>query len=166
MMARQVRPWQVKPTSHRERQARQAVKVPASAFHQGQRRWPQPKARIYGCNLYLLAIIDWRLGKPGATIYASRGRRCCHGGDVGLAMPKGRDFDEDVVQGSHPRQPGGGALTPPVPRHALRIAVHQRCHGYPVHDDGNDHRGEGQRNDFPRQRLRQTMADGVHQIID
>jgi hypothetical protein len=46
---------------------------------------------------------------PGAHCSASpatereqcpRGRRCHHGGDVGLAMPKDRDFDEDVVQGS------------------------------------------------------------------
>ena len=36
VMARQVRPWQVKPISHRERKARQAVKAPASEFHQGQ----------------------------------------------------------------------------------------------------------------------------------
>ena len=50
MMAKQVRPWQVKPNSHRERKARQAVKVLASEFHQGQRLvasikspdlWPQ-----------------------------------------------------------------------------------------------------------------------------
>jgi hypothetical protein len=50
MMAKQVRPWQVKPNSHRERKARQADKAPASEFHQGQRLvasikspdlWPQ-----------------------------------------------------------------------------------------------------------------------------
>lgn len=35
-MAKQVRPWQVKPISHRELRARQAVKVLASKFHQGQ----------------------------------------------------------------------------------------------------------------------------------
>ena len=37
MMAKQVRPWQVNPNSHRERKARQAVEAPASEFHQGQR---------------------------------------------------------------------------------------------------------------------------------
>ena len=37
MMARQVRPWQVKPNSHREHKARQSDQEPASIFHQGQR---------------------------------------------------------------------------------------------------------------------------------
>lgn len=37
MMAKQVRPWQVKPISHREQKARQSVEEPASEFHQGQR---------------------------------------------------------------------------------------------------------------------------------
>ena len=37
MMARQVRPWQIKPISHSERKAREAVEASASKFHQGQR---------------------------------------------------------------------------------------------------------------------------------
>jgi len=50
MMAKQVRPWQAEPISHRERKAREAVEAPASEFHQGQRLvasikspdlWPQ-----------------------------------------------------------------------------------------------------------------------------
>jgi hypothetical protein len=48
-MARQVRPWQVKPNSHRARKAREAVQEPASAFHQGQRHH-RTKVRMYGCN--------------------------------------------------------------------------------------------------------------------
>jgi hypothetical protein len=35
VMARQVRPWQVKPFSHSERKAREADQDPASKFHQG-----------------------------------------------------------------------------------------------------------------------------------
>jgi hypothetical protein len=58
MMAKQVRPWRVKPISHRERKARQTDKVPASEFHQGQRLVASMKVRIYGCNLHLLTIID------------------------------------------------------------------------------------------------------------
>ena len=37
MMARQVRPGQVKPNSHREHKARQSDQESASTFHQGQR---------------------------------------------------------------------------------------------------------------------------------
>jgi len=35
MMAKQVRPRQVKPYSHREQKAREADQAPASIFHQG-----------------------------------------------------------------------------------------------------------------------------------
>ena len=53
-MARQVRPWWVKPKSHRERKVRETVKAPASEFHQGQRLLASIKVRIYGCNLTVL----------------------------------------------------------------------------------------------------------------
>jgi hypothetical protein len=43
-------------------------KDPASVFHQGQGLVASIKVRIYGCNLHLLTVIDWWLGKPGATI--------------------------------------------------------------------------------------------------
>ena len=35
MMAKQVRPWQVKSNSHTERKARQSDQIPASTLHQG-----------------------------------------------------------------------------------------------------------------------------------
>lgn len=68
MMARQVRPWQVKPTSHRERKAREADQEPASVFHQGQRH-RRTKVRMYGRNLYLFAVIRLNAWQTGATMY-------------------------------------------------------------------------------------------------
>jgi hypothetical protein len=56
VMARKVRPWQVKPFSHRERKAREADQEPASIFHQGHRH-RRTKVRMYGCNLYLLVVM-------------------------------------------------------------------------------------------------------------
>ena len=58
MMARQVRPWQVKASLDREWKARKTVQEPASAFHQGQRLLASIKVRIYGRNLHLLTFID------------------------------------------------------------------------------------------------------------
>src|ERR1039457_4798035 len=63
-MAKRVRPWQVKPFLHRERKAREGDQEPASIFHQGQRH-RRTKVRMYGCNLYLLAVMRlsaWQTG--------------------------------------------------------------------------------------------------------
>lgn len=52
---------------------------PVSEFHQGQRpSWPHYEGRMYGCNHYLLTIMNRVLGKQGATMYGSppsRGRK-------------------------------------------------------------------------------------------
>jgi len=55
-MAKQVRPWRVKPISHRERKAREAVKAPASEFHQGQRL----VASIKSPDLWLQSLPAYR----------------------------------------------------------------------------------------------------------
>ena len=58
---------------------RVADEHPVGEFHQGQRpSWPHYEGRMYGCNHYLLTIMNRALGKQGATMYGSplvRGRR-------------------------------------------------------------------------------------------
>ena len=65
MMARQVRPWQVKPNSHREHKARQADQVPASLFHQGQRLMASIKksGSMAAISTFLLSLLKaWQTG--------------------------------------------------------------------------------------------------------
>ena len=76
-MARQVRPWQVKPFLHRERKAREGDQEPASIFHQGQRH-RRTKVRMYGCNLYLLAVMRLSAWQTGGDHVCVKTLTTCH----------------------------------------------------------------------------------------
>jgi hypothetical protein len=45
----------------------------ASGLKNGRKLSARPCPVIRGQDHYLLTVIDWRLGKPGATIYGSTG---------------------------------------------------------------------------------------------
>src|SRR5450755_3124919 len=80
-MARQVRPWQVKPFLHRERKAREGDQEPASIFHQGQRH-RRTKVRMYGCNLYLLAVMRLSAWQTGGDHVCVKTQSTCHVGAI------------------------------------------------------------------------------------
>jgi hypothetical protein len=70
MMAKQVRPWLVKPdisgalqVHETDRGANQQIPSGAVAI------MPHKEARMYGCNLNLQAIMKRMLGKTGASMY-------------------------------------------------------------------------------------------------
>ena len=69
-MAKQVRPWLAKPAVRLAREVRKSDGAPTSTFHQGPRQTVADEVRMYGCNLYLYAVMNWELGKPGASMYA------------------------------------------------------------------------------------------------
>jgi len=61
LMARQVRPWLVKPESPDATvSAYFSIGAPTSRFHQGQWRNTTSKVRMYGCNLFLRPIIEMK----------------------------------------------------------------------------------------------------------
>jgi hypothetical protein len=69
VMARQVRPWQIKPSSHRERKARQADQASASKFHQGQKLLASiksPDVWLQSLPAYRHQLNAWQ---TGATMY-------------------------------------------------------------------------------------------------
>ncbi len=68
MMARQVRPWQVKPNLHREQQARETDQAPASIFHQGHKVYclekkPGSMAAIFTCYPSSIECLTYQ-GQP------------------------------------------------------------------------------------------------------
>ncbi|MHB8699283.1 MAG: transposase [Sulfuricaulis sp.] len=67
-LARQVRPQMAKPVPDLAPRVHLADKGAFRKFHQGPRRMPQSKVRMYGCNRYLLTIIECVLGKLGTTL--------------------------------------------------------------------------------------------------
>ena len=77
MMAKQVRPWQVKPNLHREQKAREADQVLASLFHQGHKayRFDQKSGSMAAIFICLLSSIEG-LAKRG------RPSMCKNAGDI------------------------------------------------------------------------------------
>jgi hypothetical protein len=72
-MARQVRPWLVKPEKYHAPRVHSSDGDPTSEFHQGQRVKLANKVRMHGCNLHLQTIIERELGKLGASMHGTSG---------------------------------------------------------------------------------------------
>ena len=89
MMAKQVRPWQGKPNSHRERKARQADQAPASLFHQGHKAYcfDQKSGSMAAISICVLSSIE---------CLAKRGRpSMCKNSIIFMLIWTGRHFREE-----------------------------------------------------------------------
>jgi transposase len=61
---KQVRPWLAEPKTAAAPRVHVSDREPTSQSHLGQRNEAAYKVRVYGCNLFLPAIINRKLGKP------------------------------------------------------------------------------------------------------